>query len=314
MDLAGGVDFGGSSAKIGLVDRQGRLQARETIAIDSRLPFESIIAPVTAGLVRLCEGLPGARLAGVGICTPGFIDTKGGVILEGCENLPGLRGMPLAAAFCRATGAPSFVDNDATVAAAGELLFGAGRAFRNFVLVTLGTGVGGGLVLDGRVFRGSRGFAAEIGHVCVDPLGVWCNCGSRGCLEQYASGPAIVRLYSEKLAKRGVLGPREDLTPRLVAQAAAAGDPVARDALEDAAGFLAQVLGSVLNLLDVEAFIFGGGVSSAGEVLLAPVRRRLPDYTWPLVLQGVQVIPAGLSNDAGVLGAAAQAFERLERQ
>lgn len=313
MDLAGGVDFGGSSAKIGIVDREGNLRARDTIAIDSRLPFDRIVAPVAEGLLRLGAGLHGARLAGVGICTPGFIDTAAGVILEGCENLPGLRGMPLADAFSRATGAPSFLDNDATVAAAGELLFGAGRKFRNFVLVTLGTGVGGGLVLDGRVFRGSRGFAAEIGHVCVDPLGAWCNCGSRGCLEQYASGPAIVRLYAEKLAKRGGQRPAGDLTPRLVAEAAAAGDPVARDALEDAAGFLAQVLGSVLNLLDVEAFIFGGGVSRAGEVLLAPIRRRLPDYTWPLVLQGVQVIPAELSNDAGVLGAAAQAFERLAR-
>jgi glucokinase len=209
-------------------------------------------------------------------------------------------------------GIPGFADNDATVAAAGELLFGAGRNFRNFVLVTIGTAIGGGLVLDGKVFRGARGFAAELGHLCVDPQGLYCNCGSRGCLEQYASGTAIARLYAEKTRKRGRLAPAP-LTPRQIAEQAARGDLLARDSFEEAGRFLAQGLGTILNILNLEACIVGGGVSQAGEVLLEPVRRHLADYCWPQIGEGVEVLAAALLNDAGIVGAAAQAFERLAR-
>ena len=314
MDLAAGVDFGGSSVKVGLVDRQGGIHARETIGIDPRAPFDDILTPVQAGLHRLVAGPGGAhRLAAVGICTPGFIDTATGTIMGGCENLPLLRGRSMPDFFSKAMGVPGFADNDGTVAAAGELLFGAGRSLRNFVMITLGTGIGGGLVLDGKVFRGARGFAAEIGHLCVDPHGVWCNCGSRGCLEQYASGPAMVRLYTEKLLKRGGEKPVKPVTPRDIVDRAVAGEALARDTIEDAAGFLAQAFGTILNLLNLEACIVGGGISMAGDVVLEPIRRRLADHCWPLVGEGVRVIAAELSNDAGVLGAAAQAFERLER-
>jgi glucokinase len=179
-------------------------------------------------------------------------------------------------------------------------------------MVTLGTGIGGGLVLDGRVFRGARGFAAEIGHLCVDPKGVWCICGSRGCLEQYASGSAIVRLYAQRLSKRGG-APVSQLTAKHVVDAATSGDLLALQTIEEAAGFLAQAFGSILNLMNLEACIVGGGISQAGEVILEPIRRRLADHCWPLVAKGVHVVAAELQNDAGVLGAAAQAWERLAR-
>jgi glucokinase len=312
MELAAGIDLGGSSAKVGLVDREGILQARESIAIDPRSSFESMLAPVAACLGRLSAGIAGGRIAAVGVCSPGFIDCASGVVMGNCGNLPGLQGRSLTDYFHRATGVPAYADNDATVAAAGELLFGAGRSFRNFVMVTMGTGIGGGLVLDGRVCRGARGFAAEIGHQCVDPGGAWCICGSRGCLEQYASGSAIVRLHSEKLRKRSPARSFGQLTPKQIAEAAASGDPLALETIEEAAGFLARAFGSILNLLDLEACIVGGGISQAGETMLGPLRRRLADHCWPRVARGVRVIAAELLNDAGVLGAAAQAWERLE--
>ena len=314
MDLAAGVDFGGSSVKVGLVDRKGGIHARETIEIDPRASFEAILDPVVRSLRRLVGTIEkGGSLAAVGIGTPGFTDTVTGVLVGGCENIPRLRGNSIQAFLADALGVPGFADNDATVAAAGELLFGAGRKFRNFVLITLGTGIGGGFVLDGRVYRGARGFAAEIGHLCVDPNGVWCNCGSRGCLEQYASGPAMVRLYGEKARKRGAELPSRALTPKDLVDRASGGDALARDTIEESGRFIAQAFGTILNLLNLEACIVGGGISQAGEIVLEPIRRHIGDHCWPLIASGVQVVTAELLNDAGILGAAAQAFERLER-
>ncbi len=306
MDLAAGVDFGGSSAKVGLVDREGTIRARQTVTIEAGAPFEEILAPVVKAIEAMRAG---GKLVAVGVGTPGFTDSDG-VLVGGCENIPCLRGRAVGRFLGEALGVAGFADNDATVAAAGELLFGAGRGLRHFVLATVGTAIGGGLVLDGRVYRGARGFAAEVGHVCVDPAGLWCNCGSRGCLEQYASGSAISRVYAEKTAKRGE---RRALSPREVAERASAGDPLALDTFDEAGRWLAQGLGTILNVLNLQACIVGGGVSQAGEVLLGPLRRHLPDFCWPQVGEGVRVLAAGLRNEAGIAGAAAQAFERLER-
>jgi glucokinase len=311
MELAAGVDFGGSSAKIGLVDRKGAILDRAFVTMDVRESFEKIVAPVANALRALLEKrVETDRLLTIGIGTPGFIDKKEGLLVGGCENIPALQGRSVQQYLAKAFGVPAFAENDATAAAAGELAFGAGRSFSNFVFITLGTAIGGGFVFDGKVYRGWRGFAAEIGHLCVNPDGLWCNCGSRGCFEQYASGTAIARIYTEKLAKRGNCGD-EAITPKHVVEKALAGDLLARDTLEEAGRWIAQVFGSILNLLDLEACIVGGGVSEAGETLLEPIRRHLPDHCWPQVGRGVRVLSAELHNDAGILGAAAQALERL---
>jgi len=311
MELAAGIDFGGTYAKIGLVERTGRIRARTQVAMDARESFEGIVQPVEEALRGLiAKEAHGETLVTIGIGTPGFIDKTEGVLLSGCENIPSLQKRSVQQYLANAFGVPAFAENDATSAAAGELAFGAGRSFSSFVLITLGTAIGGGLVLDGKVYRGWRGFAGEIGHLCVNRDGLWCNCGSRGCFEQYASGTAIVRVYAEKLRKRGE-DPGSSLSTRDVVERGTAGDPSARDTLEEAGMWIAQAFGSLLNVLDLEACIVGGGVSEAGEVLLEPIRRHLPDYCWPQIGSGVSVRTAELRNDAGILGAAAQAYERL---
>jgi glucokinase len=311
MEYAAGVDFGGSSAKIGLVGRDGSVMARETVRIDSRAAFEEVLGPVALRLKALVAARPRAdRLVVAGIDMPGFIDKEGGIVVSGSENIPCLQGRSPQVFLSNALGVPAFSENDATSAAAGELVFGAGRRFSSFLFVTLGTAVGGGLVLDGKVYRGSRGFAGEVGHLCVVADGVACNCGSRGCLEQYASGTAIVRTYREKLRKRDCDAP--EATAKTVAEKARAGDPQARDTMEEAARYIAQAVGGIFNILDLETCLIGGGVSEAGDVLLEPVRQHLPDYCWPEIAKGVQVLRAELGNDAGIMGAAAQALERLE--
>jgi glucokinase len=312
MRLAAGIDFGGTSAKVGLVDPAGRIVAKDSVALDSKETFEGIVRTVARCLEGLLSRIPaGDRLVTIGIGTPGFIDKREGLVIGGCENIPSLRQRSVQLSMSQAFSVPAFAENDATAAAAGELAFGAGRRYGNFVLITVGTAIGGGLVLGGRVYRGSRGFAAEIGHLCVSPGGLWCSCGSRGCFEQYASGTAIARIYSEKLRKRGMPG-ADALTPKIVVERAHAGDRLAADTLEEAGGWMAQAFGSILNILDLEACIVGGGVSQAGDVLLEPIRRRLADHCWPQIANGVTVVAAELRNDAGILGAAAQALERLE--
>jgi len=311
MEYAAGVDFGGTSAKIGLIGRDGAVLARETVPIDSRADFDGVMRPVAEKLKALVSRRPGTdRLIVAGIGMPGFIEKQAGIVVGGAENIPCFQGRSPQDSISRALGVPAFSENDATSAAAGELIFGAGRKLSSFLLITLGTAIGGGLVLEGRVYRGSRGFAGEVGHLCVVADGLQCNCGSRGCFEQYASGTAMVRTYREKLRKRGV----EDLaaTPKTIADRARSGDAPARETIEEAGRYIAQALGSILNVLDLEACLVGGGVAEAGDILLEPVRQRLPDYCWPEIAKGMRVLRAELGNDAGILGAAAQALERLE--
>jgi glucokinase len=311
MEIAAGIDFGGTFAKIGLVERSGRIRARSQVAMDPGESFEGIVSPVVESLRDLVSReARGDAVVTIGIGTPGFIDKTNGILVGGCMNIPSLQKRSVQQHMSREFGVPAFAENDATSAAAGELAYGAGRSFSSFVLITLGTAIGGGLVMGGKIYSGWRGFAGEIGHLCVNRDGLWCNCGSRGCFEQYASGTAILRLYTEKLRKRGS-DPGESLTARDVAERARAGDAAARDTLEEAGMWIAQAFGSILNVLDLEACIVGGGVSEAGEILLEPIRRHLPDHCWPQIARGVSVKAAELRNDAGILGAAAQAYERL---
>jgi glucokinase len=311
MELAAGIDFGGTSAKIGLVDRAGKIHARTQVVMDPRLDFEGIVDPVVHALRGLADrDARGGALAAIGIGVPGFIDKTDGTLIGGCNNIPSLQQRSVQDHMAAAFGVPAFAENDATSAAAGELLFGAGRNFSSFLLITLGTAIGGGLVLDGRIHRGWRGFAGEIGHLCVNPRGLWCDCGSRGCFEMYASAKAMARVYGEKARKRGV-DPGASLDAREVVERARAGDRCAQDTLEETADWIAQAFGSLMNILDLEACLVGGGVSEAGDMLLEPIRRKLPDHCWPQVGSGVKVLAAELRNDAGILGAAAQAFERM---
>jgi glucokinase len=197
-----GVDFGGTAAKIGIVDEKGKLNGTERLEISSGQSYDDIFGMVAHCIRRRCREL-GVSVAAIGIGSPGFIDRNEGRVLQGSENLPAFKNRSLVKYLSEDFTLPVFADNDANCAAAGELQFGIGVGYDSFVMITLGAGVGGALVLEGRVFRGTRGLAGEIGHICLDAQGPFCTCGSRGCLEQYACAAAIERSYREKIAKRG---------------------------------------------------------------------------------------------------------------
>jgi glucokinase len=307
MDYLAGIDVGATQVKLGTVDLEGHILQQDRIPAGAKASFADFALPIAESLKRL-QVKTGGNLRAVGIGTPGFTDKRTGVLMGGAENIPCLKGNSLSGFFKERFAVPAVTDNDGTCAAAGELAWGSAKSYRDFLLITLGTGIGGGLVLDGKVYRGAQGFAGEVGHLCLDRNGPWCVCGGRGCFEQYASATAIVRLYREKLQKRGLPVP-EPLAPAAVLESARNGESLALDTVQHAARAIAQAFGSAANLLNLEACILGGGLSAVADQLAGLVKEYVVDYAWPLFAGELRIHTAALRNDAGLLGAAALALQ-----
>jgi glucokinase len=313
--LAIGVDVGGTKTLAGVVDRGGRILATERVATPARDVAASIDAIVTVvnrlrEVVRVDHG--DAPVAGVGIGVAALVDAGRSRVVF-APNL-GWPAVLLGEEVTDRTGLPVVVENDANAAAWGEFRHGAGVDMRDVVVVTVGTGVGGGLILSGRLRRGVHGMSAEIGHMSVVADGRLCGCGRRGCWEQYASGSALVRVTRELAGERreeaAILlglgdGTPEGIRGRHITEAAQRGDEVAQAAFAEVGRWLGRGLADLTAVLDPQAYIIGGGVSDAGELLVGPARREHEDL---VTRYGDRVAPplviAQLGNDAGVVGAA----------
>jgi len=304
MSVLLGVDVGGTAVKLGVVTPEGVVIARTAIPFNPSQPFDDAVA-------AMCEagvGLLGTRTpAAIGIAAPGYADPATGILLDGANNVPTLCGHSLPAAIGQRFGVPAFIENDGTCATLAELHFGAGRPLSRFVLITIGTGIGGGVVIDRRVVTGPGGLPPEIGALCLDPDGPLNYSGIRGTFEQLASASAFVARYQSGG------GPQETVSVEEVFRLATDGHLAAWAAVDSVARVIAQAFGIVTNLLNLEACILGGGVSAAGEVLLEAVRRHLGSFTWPALRKNVRVLLAQHSNSAGILGAAAMAVQRMRR-
>ena len=309
-----GVDVGGTKVAAGVVDEAGSILARTRRATPSASPAD--VEDVIADCVQDLRA--GRDIEAVGIGAAGFIDADRSRVLL-APNLS-WRDEPLRDAVAARVGLPVVVENDANAAAWGEHRFGAGRGEPDLVVVTVGTGIGGGIVMDRRLHRGRFGIAAEFGHLQVVPGGRRCGCGQSGCWEQYCSGRALLREAREIADVRRAYGARllelgegrpEGLKAVDVTQAAQEGDPAARECFEVVGGWLGQGLADLSAVLDPGAFVIGGGVADAGELLLEPARRafaeRLTGTGWR---PHAQIRPAQLGNDAGLVGAADLARSR----
>ncbi|MFT4285811.1 MAG: ROK family glucokinase [Protaetiibacter sp.] len=302
-----GIDIGGTKIAGGLVAEDGtivRQERRPTPAGDG--------AEIIRAVVEVVESLRGAdEVAAVGVAAPGFIDAAQSTVYY-TPNIP-WRSEPLRADLsARLPGLDITIDNDANAAGWAEYRFGAGRGYRDMTLLTIGTGVGGAIVTEGRLLRGGFGAAAEIGHMRVVPGGLPCGCGQRGCIEQYGSGRALLRFANEIADQRGIgqalAAAREEqgeLDGHRVYELIVAEDPGALYALRELGGWLGQAAASLSAVLDPQVFVFGGGVAAAGELLLEPIREA---YLAHLPARGFHPEPgfatAELVNDAGVVGAA----------
>lgn len=309
-----GVDVGGTKVAAGVVDEAGSILARTRRPTPSASPadVEDVIADCVAELRA------GHEVGAVGIGAAGFIDADRSRVLV-APNLS-WRDEPLRDAVAARTGLPVVVENDANAAAWAEHRFGAGRGEAHLVVVTVGTGIGGGIVLDGRLYRGRYGIGAEFGHMQVVTGGRRCGCGQSGCWEQYCSGRALLheareiadvqRGYGARLLELGE-GRPEGIEAREVTAAAREGDPAALDCFEEVGGWLGQGLADLAAVLDPGLFVVGGGVADAGELLLDPARRRYAErLTGTRFRPHAEIRRAELGNDAGLVGAADLARQR----
>lgn len=311
--LALGADLGGTSLKLGAVAADGTIVRSTSVPTDRSGNRERFVEWLSGAIASFRDGTASPILA-LGVGSPGLIDPVAGVAIH-VTNIPGLDGLPVGPLLAERLAMPVVLENDVNAMAYGEFLFGAGEPCRNLVCLTLGTGVGGGLVLDGRLYRGSGFTAGEVGHVCVEPDGVSCPCGSRGCLERYVGQEAIVgqaRWCIEAGIPSSIPGYAEaegDLTPKAVAAAARAGDALARRILADAGRKLGMVLGGLMNVLAPDAFVIGGGLAGAGDLILDPARHEARLRVFADLRDRLSVLPAALGNRAGIVGCAALARE-----
>lgn len=302
-----GVDLGGTKVAGIRMDETGEILARE------ERPTPDQADPILDELIRLIDALADASTAAVGVGAPGMIDFPAGA-LRFAPNLP-LRDVPLRDLIGERSGLPCVVDNDANAAGWGEYRFGAARGHDHVLLLTVGTGIGGALVVGGRLERGAHGFAAEIGHIIVEPNGPECGCGNRGCWEQVASGKALDLLAAGDAARDpsgqiAQLAEGGQPTGRHASRAARMGDDYARAIFAEVGRRLGEGIAGLVNVLDPEIVVVGGGVAEEGDLLLEPARRAFRESVEAVEYRPeVPIVMAELGNEAGAMGAAALALD-----
>lgn len=306
-----GVDLGGTNLRLALVGRAGHIlrRLRYPTRIEEGWPqLRDRLVSAIAALVR--EGRSsGLAVTAVGVGVPGLIAASG--VVHSSVNLPPLVGVNVREELASAVGIPVVAANDANAIAWGELNFGAAQPYATFLMLTLGTGVGSGLVLDRRLWSGRDGYAAEYGHVTVEPDGFPCSCGNHGCLEQYASATAILKYTRAALegGRKSSLSrlPAAELTPETVAAAARSRDELAVEVFGRVGRYLGIAAATAVNMLNLEAIVLGGGVAASFSLLEAPLRREIDARAFRLMGEGVQIVAGALGDDAGLLGSAALA-------
>ncbi|MBD3391142.1 MAG: ROK family protein [Chitinivibrionales bacterium] len=318
-EVAIGIDLGGTNLKGVVMTRDGAGRHRTHAPSEADKGGKRILQNVIdlAGQLMDKAG-KNARICGIGIGTPGFVGPDG-TVLGGAENLPGWQGTQILAPLRKRFGVRAAAANDVTVAALAEARFGAGRSVRNIVCLALGTGIGGGVVIDGQLYKGTHGMAGEIGHIVVETDGVQCNCGMKGCVEQYASGTGIANLarrlcagaiHETPLVKTVKKDPSA-VNAKTVYQYVRKRDAVALEVHETACEMLARACGAVANVLSPDRIVLGGGVMKEGRLISDEVARRFPNHCWDAIARHTAIVPAELGENAGVLGAAALVFEEF---
>ncbi len=313
-----GVDFGGTNTKLALVDKTGRILA-EGVFATSECPnptaFAKRLAQETAVLLQK-SGTDKRAIRGMGMGLPGLIDHARGVV-HTLVNVKGWDGLEASAFIERHVKLPVLLENDVNAMALGELRFGSAKGYRDVVCVTLGTGVGGGIIIEGNLYRGASLTAGEIGHIVVASQGPRCNCGSRGCLEALVGTQGLLRHARNllKTARNGVLAnmvaeARGALTPHMLSLAAKKGDKTALRVWNEAAGHLGIVFAGVANLLNPELIVLGGGVSAAGDFFIKRIRKTMRQTAMAVPAKALKIVPSRLGNRGGMLGAASLVWER----
>jgi glucokinase len=311
-EFAVAIDLGGTNIKAALVDRQGASFAPYLAPTGEDLSPAAVIerlAQVVELLRTRAVEQGNAKMIGVGLGCPGGVYPNRAVVSQS-PNFPGWHDVNLRDPLEARLGLPVLLENDANVAALAEFQLGVGQGVDSMVLLTLGTGIGGGLILNGRIWQGAWGMAGEIGHITVEPDGPRCGCGNRGCLEALASGPALVRQAREGISRgeghtliRLIGGDINAITPQKIYEAALLDEELSVRLLNNSAKYIGIVIASVLNLLNIPLFAIGGGISAAFDLLGPQIRAEVRRRAYRVPAENVRIERAALGNDAGTLGA-----------
>lgn len=309
-----GVDVGGTKIAVGVVSAATTIVAKtfsptpydDDLTVVMQQIYESIERTLSQGSITLDQ------IAGIGVVAPGPMDPQHGVILR-APNIPAFKNVPLLDLVQTRFQKPTLIDNDANAAGLAEALFGAGVGYDHVLYITVSTGIGTGLIHRRRIYHGKNGSAGEGGHITIDHQGRLCGCGRRGCIEAYASGTALTKRAVEQITTSAtpskildlVNGDPSGINPVVIAHAAEQGDALARQLIEETGLYLSIWLGGLLNLLDPDIVVIGGGVSAIGDLLFDAIRSHLPSYTLNPFAASTPIVPAHLKEDVGILGAAA---------
>ena len=306
-----GLDVGGTTFKAGVVTENGRIVHKDAMPTGIERPYQEIIADMAALCKKVAAdaGIEMSEIKSIGVGVPGLFDNKTGMI-PFCTNL-GWHDIPFVAEMKKHLDTPVYGDNDATVAGLAESVAGVSAGIKDSVFLTLGTGVGGGIIIDGKPYSGAHGCGSEIGHMMIKMGGELCTCGNYGCFERYASATAIIREarkaiveYPESSMLAACGGDPEKLNAKIVIDAAKAGDAAAKAVFGGYVQALAVGIINIINMLDPEVIVLGGGVSAAGEFLLNAVREAVKPMVFFKTMPYARIELAQLGNDAGIIGAA----------
>ena len=306
-----GIDVGGTGVQVGVVSEQGQILATDSFPTGVGRPYQEMVQDMvrcTKSAVAKA-GLTLEDVKSIGLGIPGIADAKTGTVIF-CTNL-GWRDIPLRAEIQKYIDKPVYIDNDATVAGLAESVAGVSANTDSSVFLTLGTGVGGGIIIHGKVWSGSHGVGSEIGHMILKMGGEPCTCGNHGCVERYCSATAIIRMAREAVKEHpesailtAAKGDPANINAKIVFDAAKAGDPVGMQVFREYVSYLAQAISNIIQFLDPEVIALGGGVSKAGDFLLNAVREEVPHYLLYKNIPAARIELAKLGADAGIIGAA----------
>lgn len=311
-----GVDLGGTNIKIGIVSSNGKILKRISVKTEAHQGHEKVIENIKSGIKDILKNNK-QKIKGIGIGCPGVINVKKGTV-ENPPNIPGWKKVKLGSIIQKQFKFDVNIENDANAAAIGEMIFGAGQKYSSFIMVTLGTGVGGGIVFNRKIFRGEFGAAGEIGHISIDGNGPKCNCGSYGCIEtyignQYLKNRVKIELAYQLDSKMWELIDNDlsNVSPRIIQNAAELGDKYAKSIIHNMGVQLGTAFASLSNVLDISTFIIGGGVAGFGKPLFETICKTATARVLTPLRPRVKVTPAKLKNDAGIKGASALVFYNM---
>lgn len=304
-----GVDLGGTTVKTGLITANGEILALSKLPTCADDGPSAVLKQIRTSIDEVIAHAGRVEVTGIGIGSPGIVDKNG--IVKAPPNFKGWTAVPMADEIQLTTKIHTVVDNDANTAAIAESKFGAGKEYPNFLFVIWGTGVGGGIIMNGQIYRGPFGGAGEVGHISINYNGNLCNCGTRGCVEAYVGQRYLSARTVEKLKTRPdskilelVGGDLSKVEPLYISQAAHDGDALAREIFTEAGTLLGVMIGGVMSTLDYRVSIIGGGVSAAGQFVFDAITASVKNNVQAPLREGIRVIPAQLGNTAGMLGAA----------